>query len=189
MACEQKGASAGFTNTTEMVNEIQELVESHLTKRNNAIYHEIKHISDRIIETKEALKVPSSEDAVNEAKGELCEVIKSTEEATDTILDMAEHIQACCTQVTEKNIAQDIQNDVSRIFEACNFQDLTGQRITKVNQTLDFVENSVGSLLKALVKSLGTSTQQTEEDKLKNGPQQAQKAPSQDDIDRLFECS
>jgi chemotaxis protein CheZ len=36
---------------------------------------------------------------------------------------------------------------VVRIFEACNFQDLTGQRIAKVLATLAFVENRVARML------------------------------------------
>ena len=40
-------------------------------------------------------------------------------------------------------MASDIQDQVVRIFEACNFQDLTGQRITKVVETLRFIESRV----------------------------------------------
>ena len=37
-------------------------------------------------------------------------------------------------------MTQDIQEHVTRLFEACNFQDLAGQRIGKVIKTLDMVE-------------------------------------------------
>jgi len=36
---------------------------------------------------------------------------------------------------------------VLRIFEACNFQDLSGQRIAKVMATLQFVENRIARMM------------------------------------------
>ena len=43
--------------------------------------------------------------------------------------------------------AVDIQDKVIQIFEACNFQDLTGQRITKVVSTLRFVEDRIMQMM------------------------------------------
>lgn len=36
---------------------------------------------------------------------------------------------------------------IVRIFEACNFQDLTGQRITKVVRALSFIEERVDAMM------------------------------------------
>jgi chemotaxis protein CheZ len=36
---------------------------------------------------------------------------------------------------------------VVKIFEACNFQDLTGQRITKVVRALSFIEERVEAMM------------------------------------------
>ena len=44
-------------------------------------------------------------------------------------------------------LAQDIQDHVVRVYEACNFQDLAGQRIGKVIATLVMVEEQLAVLI------------------------------------------
>lgn len=43
----------------------------------------------------------------------------------------------------QKLLSEEIQERVVSIFEACNFQDLTGQRIKKVMTTMKFIENHI----------------------------------------------
>src|SRR5687768_1058343 len=68
--------------------------------------------------------------------GELDAVVAGTEKATESILSAAEFIDDHAMQLaahvkTERDraLAAEIQEQVVLIFEACNFQDLTGQRI------------------------------------------------------------
>src|SRR5215208_6065261 len=49
----------------------------------------------------------------------------------------------------EQALAQDILDHVIQIFEACNFQDLTAQRIIKVVATLNFVEDRITRMMEA----------------------------------------
>ena len=76
-------------------------------------------------------------------------VVAGTEQATNAILAAAEVIDERAGNLSaklkghENGMASDIQDQVVRIFEACNFQDLTGQRITKVVETLRFIESRV----------------------------------------------
>jgi chemotaxis protein CheZ len=35
---------------------------------------------------------------------------------------------------------------ITKLFEACSFQDLTGQRITKVVKTIDFIEDRIETM-------------------------------------------
>ena len=49
-----------------------------------------------------------------------------------TIDEAANNLAASLKREQEQALALDIQDHVLRIFEACNFQDLTGQRIAKV---------------------------------------------------------
>ena len=44
-------------------------------------------------------------------------------------------------------LAQDIRDQVIRIFDACNFQDLAGQRIAKVLATLKFIEDRIARMM------------------------------------------
>jgi len=74
---------------------------------------------------------------------ELHAVSSGTAQATQKILTAAEEIDQLADNLSaalkgriEQNLAQDISDHVLRIFEACNFQDLIGQRVGKVMKTL-----------------------------------------------------
>ena len=88
---------------------------------------------------------------------ELEEVVNSTERATQQVLAAAEEIDQVANNLAaalsgkfEQGLAKDIQDLVIKIFEACNFQDLTGQRIAKVLATLNFVEDHVSRVLEEI---------------------------------------
>jgi chemotaxis protein CheZ len=85
---------------------------------------------------------------------ELEAVTTGTGQATQKILAAAEEIDQLANNLAaalkgriEQDIAQDIADLVIRIFEACNFQDLTGQRVTKVMTVLKFIDDHVGRAL------------------------------------------
>jgi chemotaxis protein CheZ len=85
---------------------------------------------------------------------------------------------------------------VVQIFEACNFQDLTGQRVSHVLETLKFVEEHVGRLLAIwhdveqftpVVLDAGAK----DDRRFLNGPKLADDRghSTQDDIDGMFRCA
>ncbi len=133
---------------------------------------------------------------------ELDAVVDGTEQATETILHAAEEIDQLASTLSaglksdhELGAASDIQDRVIKIFEACNFQDLTGQRITKVVATLKFIEEHICRMtdiwggIEALEQFTPEGFAEREGDaKLLNGPKLASDAghASQDDIDALF---
>jgi chemotaxis protein CheZ len=85
---------------------------------------------------------------------ELDAVFEHTTRATDQILDSAEDIEQLVaalaprlTDAHEQGIAQTIQERVTTIFEACNFHDLTGQRIAKVASMLTMVEEHLARMM------------------------------------------
>ena len=93
---------------------------------------------------------------------ELLAVTHGTEQATQKILGAAEEIDQLANSLSatlkgkiEQGLAQDIQDLVIRIFEACNFQDLSGQRISKVMTTLTFIEEHVTQVLDE-IKNMST---------------------------------
>ena len=85
-----------------------------------------------------------------------------------------------------------------RIYDACNFQDLTGQRINKVLTTLEYIEAKIVKLIKLFgfqrdaEEMLNEKIDKVEKKvprknaELLNGPELPNGAPSQDDIDALF---
>jgi chemotaxis regulatin CheY-phosphate phosphatase CheZ len=85
---------------------------------------------------------------------ELEAVTTGTAEATQKILAAAEEIDQLANNLSaalkgrlEQGLAQDIADLVIRIFEACNFQDLISQRVTKVMTVLKFIEDHIGRAL------------------------------------------
>lgn len=94
---------------------------------------------------------------VTRAAHALGAAIGGMEKATQQILRAAESIdeggralQVAIKTDYERNLAQDIQEQVVRIYEACNFQDLSGQHITKAMDTLKFIERHVARMIDVL---------------------------------------
>jgi chemotaxis protein CheZ len=133
---------------------------------------------------------------------ELDAIVGGTESATETILGAVEEIdQLAHTLVArlkdgqDQALVQDMQERVIRVFEACNFQDLTGQRITKVVGTLKFIETHILRMmeiwggLEAFKDIEAEAIAAREGDAaMLNGPKIDGDAghASQDDIDSLF---
>ncbi len=124
---------------------------------------------------------------IPEATDELDAVVMATEEATHAILDSVEKLEHICVGFTG-NQAEELQGLVVRIYEASNFQDVTGQRISKVVNTLQGIETRVTKLI-ALFPGVdeGGAAGSEGDAKFLNGPQLPQNACAQDDIDALFD--
>ena len=102
------------------------------------------------------------------------------------------------TAVVNAATAEKIRVLSTRIFEACNFQDVTGQRITKVVRALKHIEQKVDAVLAAFGDGMQKAAKPAaepapapvavpeDESQLLNGPQLAVSANKQDDIDALF---
>ncbi len=84
---------------------------------------------------------------------------------------------------------------VTRIYEACNFQDVTGQRINKVVTTLKFIEQKIDALLDAFGEGIADiqklapppPPEPVDEDaKLMHGPQLPKEANKQAEIDAIM---
>jgi chemotaxis protein CheZ len=133
---------------------------------------------------------------------ELDAVVDGTERATQSILSAAEFIDQTANTLAaalkgerDKELVHDVQDKVIEIFEACNFQDLTGQRITKVVATLKFIETHIVRMMEIWggIESFRDLTPEAmaERDgdtRLVNGPKLDGEDghASQDDIDALF---
>ncbi len=92
-----------------------------------------------------------------------------------------------------------MQDVVTRIYEACSFQDLTGQRITKVVTTLKTIEKKVAHIIDVFqpdpngergeAVAVARKEPPPPEDaaaSLLNGPQLPANAMDQSDIDALL---
>jgi chemotaxis protein CheZ len=135
------------------------------------------------------------------AARELHAVVDGTERAAHAIMDAAETIAKAAKALTASGdrgqndeLSQQIRDHVLRIFEACNFQDLSGQRITKVLAMLQFIDESIARMMEiwggadAFKHYAGGSK---DEPGLLNGPKLAGESghASQADIDAILEAS
>ena len=131
---------------------------------------------------------------------ELDAIVSSTERATEQILEASEKIEtigreirAHATDAYVARLVEDINDTVSNIFEACNFQDITGQRITKVVKTLKYVEARINAMIEIWgpenisdVSPKIFEEHKDDDSKLLNGPALENQGISQDEIDKLF---
>jgi chemotaxis protein CheZ len=168
---------------------------------------ELDLIHDAINRTKREIAVlhgtSFNGEEMAKVNGELGAVVGGTEHATQQILEAAESIDQAASALSKVNspdqqrtLSEEIQERVISIFEACNFQDLTGQRINKVMNTMKFIENHISVMMdiwggvdaiKAHVPSILDAREGA--DRLLNGPKLDGDAghASQDDIDALFD--
>ena len=130
----------------------------NLTAETNAFKMELSTIYDAVKRTKQeiaALVVTGfSNPELGRVSQELTAVVGGTESATHNILEAGEEIEenaktliAAIKSVQDQDLARDIMDQVTHIFEACNFQDLAGQRISKVTHTLKFIEDHILRLM------------------------------------------
>ena len=125
---------------------------------------------------------------------ELDAVTAGTEQATQKILAAAEEIDQLANNLSaalkgkiEQGLAQDISDLVIRIFAACNFQDLIGQRVTKVMTTVKFIEDHIGRVLDE-IKSPPPARQPDDAAQYLHGPRLDSDSGhvTQSEIDALF---
>jgi chemotaxis protein CheZ len=168
---------------------------------------ELDLIHDAITRTKREIAVLHGKsfngEEMAKVNGELGAVVGGTEQATQQILEATEAIDQAATALSKSIspdqqmlLSEEIQERVVSIFEACNFQDLTGQRISKVMTTMKFIEQHVNAMMDIwggvdAIKVHATPIVDTREGdaKLLNGPKLEGDAghASQDDIDALFD--
>jgi len=139
---------------------------------------------------------------IPEATDELDAVIEATEVATNSIMEAAEMIEAVAEGVSDEQ-ADILSQAITQIYEACSFQDITGQRIHKVVGALKEIEQKVETVVEKFGPDRETREElkrkrqaekdavegadgEINEEDLLQGPQMAEVANSQDEIDALL---
>jgi chemotaxis protein CheZ len=104
--------------------------------------------------------------------------------ATETIDESARALQASLQNDYNRGLAQEVLEQAVKIYEACNFQDLAGQRITKAIAALQHIERQIDRLNEIW----GKVEQTPAPAKLVNGPKLDRDAGHADQhaIDRMF---
>jgi chemotaxis regulatin CheY-phosphate phosphatase CheZ len=140
-------------------------------------------------------------DRFDQMSDELDAIVEHTESATNAIMENVEAISDLVTQVRAKSrdaevggLLGKVDEHAGEIFTACSFQDITGQRITKVVRSLKFVEERINALIGmwgreelAALRPEEPAAPVDADKALLNGPQLAGEGVSQADVDRLLD--
>jgi len=179
---------------SEISNVIESVINSfEISSRASGISDEaskeIHNILSRLKQTRDDVASAGpvmSADKITDANKNLSEVVKETESAANSIMDAADAIQNLAGGAGEE-IKNKIMEETNKIFEACNFQDLTGQRIKKVIKTLEYVEVHAQNL--ARIMGIKEDEVVSYDKSLMDGPQLEGLGHKQDDVDQLFKTA
>jgi chemotaxis protein CheZ len=226
---DEGGGKLSFQHLDAVVHGLLTSIKGYvLSQEDLVVYQEIESLLKQIKHAKtEVASVEGhglTDQRIPDAAAQLRSVTMAAESSTNSILDLVEKIQSEVMTMENSDAKTKILGHITEIFEACNFQDITGQRISKVLGTLDDIESRVGNLIDAFInkKEGGAALEVTkpaasakasakakekveakkvevkkpaaseeinieDEKKLLNGPQL--EAPSQNDIDDIFDTA
>jgi chemotaxis regulatin CheY-phosphate phosphatase CheZ len=191
---ENDSLSREFAGIARQAETLAESMQAFFRKLDRTVYRDLSAIAEAIARAREEIQAlqPRSlcEERLPSAGAELRAIVKDTEAATHRIMTAAEALLAAEPDDSpEFRAFRDEQ--VTQIFEACGFQDITGQRVSKVVGVLELVEARVGRLAGALgvseaERNAPDPDQTARRSKLLNGPAINGPETSQDEIDALF---
>lgn len=171
------------------------------------VKNEIRALSVCIQQTKDEIaalyRSQGETNRLNAVSDELGGIVQDTEKATARILEHVEHIDHAAQNIRSAandtyitGAADEVLEHVVQVFESCNFQDLTGQRINKVVNTLRYIDERIHKVIEIwgdedflnldaeedprgqdnLERMVSRTREETEAERI-----------SQDDIDKLFD--
>jgi len=191
---EDRGESVALDDVAEVVQSIVTTIDGDISAIDIEVHKQIRDLVDYIQTAKQDIAAIRPTDIndhhIPAATDELDAIVKATEDATGSILDAAEDMEKLAEQVPPE-IAEKITGIAAKIYEASNFQDITGQRITKVVTALQHIERTVIELAGAFGHDVARKSTPPADDRegdaaLLNGPQLPEDANSQAEIDALL---
>jgi chemotaxis regulatin CheY-phosphate phosphatase CheZ len=162
---------------------------------------ELQEMSSSIVQTRrEIASIKPTESGHNKivsATEELDHIVRSTEQATADILTASERLQAIGGELqtagADAKLCGEIDELATTIMLSCSFQDLTGQRTSKVVQALRYIEQRVNSMIQIwgvneadARHAVGDTSDKRRDAHLLNGPAKDGEGVCQDDIDKLM---
>ena len=216
----RRGDSVPVEEVAAVFQSLLETLGGDLTADDLRLYHEVEKLGRYIRAAKTEIAalnpVDIREEFLPTATDELDAIVQATEKATGEIMDATEGIEEVIGRLERPDLdpaaaAAALQDATTHIYEACSFQDITGQRITKIVRVLKSIEARVESLVQAFdpdalaagegrkggaadLQKAGNFGRETaaakgdkaDDDALLNGPQAEESAMAQDDIDALL---
>ncbi|WP_420560959.1 protein phosphatase CheZ [Tepidicaulis sp.] len=144
-----------FTQAAPVSSDILDQYKSEL-KEAAKLKSQVERLQDAVRDTQAEIKAMQYEQPdvqrLSHASDELEEVISHNELAADTILSAAEAIDESATRLADQlkgsdaAAVYDIREQSIAILQACNFHDITSQRITKVLRSIKNLEERLESI-------------------------------------------
>lgn len=197
---EQKG-DVSLEDVGQIFVDMASSINPQMSQADQFMHEEIHRLARHISEAKNEIfsisENSKSEKVIVDASLHLDEVIKATEQASNSIMDAADIIQNNAGGIGGEKETK-IMEATNQIYEACNFQDITGQRINKVIKLLANIEERIAKLDELFGASEAAHAEAAKngnvlsitlpaDDKdLLNGPQLSGQASTQEEIDMLF---
>ena len=192
----ERGDRIAIDEVAEVVASIMGTMRGDVSAVDLRVYKELDDLSAYINKARSEIAAVRPDEIRDEhlpaATDELDAIVTHTEEATGTILDAAEIIDSEAVKLG----AQVISDQVILIFEACGFQDLTGQRISKIVATLKHIEDRIEKITSVFGIQLKQQHQAAKADRKEApedpdavhtyGPQLPEIANNQEKIDALL---
>jgi chemotaxis protein CheZ len=177
----------------DVVRAVLTTMSGDLSAQETSLLAEVEQLGHTIASAKAeiaALRVDDiTHDHIPFATDELDAIVEHTATATNAILTSCETLDNVASSLSGEPAAK-LQDATTRIYEACSFQDITGQRITKVVATLKTIEEKVAQIVATFgagsTAADGEAEVEVGEAALLNGPQHPTVAMDQSDIDRLL---
>ena len=181
----------------KLVNSVVAKVEHAGDPYRDLLRKELMALQEIIDKARSELKSTNAGDInlkhIPTATDELDAIVQATEGATMAIFNACEGMEKIMPGLDDHH-RNALQEEVTKIYEACSFQDITGQRINKIVRSLRDIEGKVTNILSIVSErmgDMGLHTTSPEEkpsgDKaLMNGPALAGQGISQEDIDKLL---
>jgi chemotaxis protein CheZ len=193
----QKRENVTFHDIISLAEVAAQSLQGFFQAMDAKVYRELREIAGYIESMRNeigALQVNDLKDSrIPSAGEELDAIVQATEQATNTIMECAETLMGADASDPAAYKAL-VDEKMTVIFEACSFQDITGQRIAKVVETLQHIEQRVARFAdvmraKDLEGYLNEHERARAERKRKfllNGPQLAGEGVNQSMVDEMF---
>ena len=181
----QKKGSLRIEDMGEILGKLAEAIQVR-TPPEQFLRGEFESIAGSIGQARDEILslIPQDEEGkphITDAHEQLDAVVKMTDEASTQIMDSADAIQNAVDN-NSPDMASIVSDAVAQIYLACNFQDITGQRITKVVHTLEFIDTKIQKILQ-LFSEMESTSDGSADAKTKTGDASAVDAKRKDEVD------
>ena len=187
---------AQIMEVLKLAHQLTDTMKLFFSSLDQSICQEFNYIADYISRTRDEIAALRPNDIKTQriptAGAELEAVVGDTEKATETIMSAAEDV-LCDDEADFDAYRASVEARMMTIIEACSFQDLAGQRVSKVVNSLRHVEERVARFAEVMgvrdaeyAQQEETPQEKRDREQLLNGPAMGGPETSQDDIDAMF---